>query len=242
METPSRVATVAAAAAWAALGLAFLGPALVQIGLVSPFVGFRVFGLGLLAGVIAVLLGAVGLWLTRPAAGRAGRGKAAQGLGVGALTLVLILAPALSASGLPAINDITTDTEDPPVFRNAGRLEPNSGRDLSYPGAGFASQQVAAYPDLVPIALPLSADQAFGEARRMATELGWEITAEDTETGTIEAIDVSRVFRFVDDVVIRIRPAAGGCVVDVRSKSRVGRADLGANAARIRTFRDAIRG
>ena len=37
-----------------------------------------------------------------------------------------------------------------------------------------------------------------------------------------------------DDVVVRVQPAAdGGTQVDVRSISRVGQSDLGANAARI---------
>ena len=61
--------------------------------------------------------------------------------------------------------------------------------------------------------------------------------------GRIEASDRTLVFRFVDDVVIRLRPArGGGTQLDVRSKSRDGRGDLGANAGRIRAFRDALGG
>ncbi|MCK7493718.1 MAG: DUF1499 domain-containing protein [Comamonadaceae bacterium] len=37
-------------------------------------------------------------------------------------------------------------------------------------------------------------------------------------------------------MVIRVRPAPGGSRVDVRSVSRVGRSDLGANAGRIRRY------
>jgi uncharacterized protein (DUF1499 family) len=37
-----------------------------------------------------------------------------------------------------------------------------------------------------------------------------------------------------------VRPADGGSVVDVRSKSRDGQGDLGANARRIRAFRTAL--
>ena len=44
------------------------------------------------------------------------------------------------------------------------------------------------------------------------------------------------MFGFKDDVVIRITPAGSGSRVDVRSVSRVGRSDLGANARRIREF------
>ena len=43
----------------------------------------------------------------------------------------------------------------------------------------------------------------------------------------------TKVFRFVDDVVVRIVADGNGSVVDVRSKSRDGKGDLGANARRI---------
>jgi len=52
----------------------------------------------------------------------------------------------------------------------------------------------------------------------------------------IEARATSKLFRFVDDVAIRIRSKDGGSVVDIRSKSRVGQGDLGANANRIRAI------
>lgn len=55
-----------------------------------------------------------------------------------------------------------------------------------------------------------------------------------------KATDTSFWFRFKDDVVIRVRAADGGTVVDVRSVSRVGQGDLGANAARITDILDRI--
>jgi uncharacterized protein (DUF1499 family) len=42
-------------------------------------------------------------------------------------------------------------------------------------------------------------------------------------------------------VVVRIRPRPGGSVLDVRSRSRVGQGDLGANAERIRKLQQAMR-
>jgi len=44
------------------------------------------------------------------------------------------------------------------------------------------------------------------------------------------------IFRFVDDVSVRVRPDTGGAKIDVRSKSRDGKGDIGTNARRIRTF------
>ena len=45
-----------------------------------------------------------------------------------------------------------------------------------------------------------------------------------------------RIFRFRDDFVVRVRPDGEATRVDMRSKSRVGKGDLGANAKRIEQF------
>jgi uncharacterized protein (DUF1499 family) len=110
-----------------------------------------------------------------------------------------------------------------------------------YDGPEVAAKQRAAYPDIVPLELPLPVDAVFARALATAKALGWEIVAAEPAAGRIEAVDTTRWLRFKDDVVIRIAPraAATGTTltrVDVRSKSRTGRSDLGANAARIRRF------
>jgi uncharacterized protein (DUF1499 family) len=112
---------------------------------------------------------------------------------------------------------------------------------MSYPGEGFARQQRAAYPDLEPSRVVLTTGEAYEATLDAMTGFGWEITRSDRYTGAIEATDTTAIFRFVDDVVVRIRSVDDVTVIDVRSKSRDGRGDLGANAARIRALRDAIR-
>jgi uncharacterized protein (DUF1499 family) len=111
---------------------------------------------------------------------------------------------------------------------------------MSYPAERFASQQRAAYPDLEPIRVSSAPQQALVLARETAESLGWEIISVDPATGRLEAREVSRIFQFVDDVVVRVRPLETGAVIDVRSKSRDGRGDLGVNARRIRAFASAI--
>jgi uncharacterized protein (DUF1499 family) len=240
LQGSSRAANASAGIGLVGVACFALGPAAIQIGLASPLLGFRIFLLGTLLGLLAVVLGVLGLWLSRPVSGGEGRGRATVGLGLG-FTLVAITAiAALSAGRVPTINDISTDLENPPVFPEAASLAADAGRDLSYPGEVFARQQRAGYPDLAPIRLQRSPTQTFRDARRVATELGWEVIREDAEGGILQAIDVTRIFRFVDDIVIRIRPEQAGCVVDLRSRSREGRGDLGANADRIRAFRDRI--
>ncbi len=52
----------------------------------------------------------------------------------------------------------------------------------------------------------------------------------------IEATATTFWFGFKDDVVVRVRSTVNGSIVDVRSVSRVGQSDLGANAKRIRAI------
>ena len=240
MEIPSRVATLASHLGLAGLLGVALGPLAVQLGFLSGFAGFRLFLLGGLCGLLALVLGAIGLWRTRAAAGREGRGRALRGTLCGAAILTLIVVAAGSGRGVPAINDITTNPGDPPLFVHAAKLPGNEGRDLAYPGASFASQQQAGYPDLAPLRVELEPAAAFQRSLAAAQALGWEVTYRDEAAGVLEATQTSRIFRFVDDIAVRLRGDGTGTLVDVRSKSRVGRGDMGANAARIRAFQQKL--
>jgi len=141
----------------------------------------------------------------------------------------------LPASELPVIHDISTDMADPPQFKTAAARRGPDANPLER-NPDIDAQQAAGYPDLAGIDSPLAAAEAFERARKIAGELRWEIHAEDATTGTLEASQTTFWFGFVDDVSIRIRPAASGSRVDLRSVSRVGKGDLGANAARIERF------
>ena len=102
-------------------------------------------------------------------------------------------------------------------------------------------EQVTVYPDIRTIVLSETPEIVFDRALRAANTMGWTIASKMQDTGIIEATATSFWFGFKDDVIIRIRPAdGGGSLVDVRSISRVGGSDLGANAARIRKFRDVL--
>ncbi|MED5380426.1 MAG: DUF1499 domain-containing protein, partial [Pseudomonadota bacterium] len=56
-----------------------------------------------------------------------------------------------------------------------------------------------------------------------------------------EATDTTAWFGFKDDVVIRLTAKSDDTLVDIRSKSRVGKSDLGKNAERIETFMAELR-
>jgi uncharacterized protein (DUF1499 family) len=137
---------------------------------------------------------------------------------------------------LPPIHDITTDTEQPPGFVAVLPLRKNAPNTTEYGGAELAAQQKKGYPDIAPATLPLPPRAAFDLALALARTAGWEIVAAVPEDNRIEATATTDWFGFKDDMVIRIRPADGGSRVDMRSVSRVGRSDLGANARRIREF------
>jgi uncharacterized protein (DUF1499 family) len=142
------------------------------------------------------------------------------------------------AVGAPAIHDITTDISDPPRFVEAVQHVALGRTD--YGGEELAKQQREAYPDIAPIMVTESPDEAFNLALEVARDMGWKVTAADAREQRIEATDTTFWFGFVDDIVIRIRTEGVGSRIDVRSLSRVGVGDLGANASRIRRYRDAL--
>jgi uncharacterized protein (DUF1499 family) len=162
-------------------------------------------------------------------------------VGLGLLMTAAVAVGASPGVGVPPINDITTNLADPPGYAAVPASHRNHGRDMSYPAA-FVPQVKDAYPDLVPIRVDRSPEQAYRLALGAAKDLGWEITRADSTARVFEAEETTLLFRFVDDVSVRVRAqAGGGSVIDVRSKSRDGRGDLGANAERIRRFADAAK-
>ncbi|HXZ47662.1 MAG TPA: DUF1499 domain-containing protein [Usitatibacter sp.] len=140
------------------------------------------------------------------------------------------------AKRVPPIHDITTDPGDPPRFVALLGTRLASPNGAAYGGPAVAARQRAAYPDIKPLDLPAPPAQTMRRALEVARAMGWDIVASDPAEGRIEATARTTWFGFRDDVVVRIRPRDGGSRVDVRSDSRVGVSDIGANAARVREF------
>lgn len=201
---------------------------------------FLLFGAGLLAAVVSVLLYGFRLVniLVRHQPGRVG--LAAAGLVLAFIVLAIPASVVVSASrasqGLPAIHDITTDTLDPPRFVDVLPLRAGAPNTAEYGGPDVALQQQKAYPDLGPVHVAEPPQVVFDRALAVVRDLGWDLVAAKPDEGRIEATDTTFWFRFKDDVVIRLRPGDGGTRVDVRSVSRVGGGDVGTNAGRIRAY------
>ncbi len=128
------------------------------------------------------------------------------------------------------IHDVSTDTRDPPQFvaLRATRLQCRNGADYS---GGTQS-----HPGIEPRQFPLPPERIFEAALAAANAMHWRIADAAESEGRIEATATTRIMRFKDDVVIRLRAHDGGTRLDIRSASRVGRSDLGVNARRIRGF------
>jgi uncharacterized protein (DUF1499 family) len=141
-----------------------------------------------------------------------------------------------TAQSLPAIHDITTDTETPPQFNIILGLRKDAPNTAEYGGPGIRSQQLAAYPDIKPVMLAVTPAKAFELCLATAREMGWDIINADPDKGIIEGTDTTFWFGFKDDIVIRIVPSEKGSRIDLRSVSRVGKSDVGTNAKRIRNF------
>jgi len=197
-------------------------------------VGFRILAFGAYAGLAVAAVALVLLLVPRTRRGHAGVLAASLVIALGAASLPLYWRH--EAGQLPSINDITTDFVDPPQFIAVVPLRAGSPASAAYGGDATAQAQRAGYPDIAPIMRKDSPAKAFAAALAVARDMGWTIVASDEQTGRIEATATTPWFGFHDDVVIRVSPTPDGSRVDIRSHSRVGRGDLGANAKRVRDF------
>jgi uncharacterized protein (DUF1499 family) len=201
-----------------------------------------VFRYGFYAAAAAIALALATVMPTRP-------GEHRRGFVAAVLALVIGVAAAwspaqwlLQARAAPRINDVTTDTVRPPPMVVTQQLRKGAANPSAYPGAGAAAQQRAAYPDIVPIVLPLPPAEAFKRVDRVAMRLGWDIVARAPAEGRLEAVDATDWFGLQTDIVVRIRAeGTTGSRIDIRSKSRLGESDFGANARRIRAFMERLR-
>lgn len=164
------------------------------------------------------------------------RGLAVIGLIISVAFGALPLMNIIKVRNVPMIHDITTDTDNPPAFVALESVRLTSPNGLEYGGAEVAAKQKAAYPQVVSFSSSRSPEQLFAAAEGLAREAGWEIAMADAAQGRIEATDTTVIYGFKDDIVIRITPADGGSMLDMRSMSRVGLSDVGKNAARIGAF------
>jgi len=202
----------------------------------------------LLALTLAVIVFVGGLIMT-VVANRKGLIRDRQFLLVAvAISLIPMIAmapPIAKVRSVPPIHDISTDGLNPPTFDVVIGLRAEAPNDLEYgseqdSAAALAKLQQAAYPQIVTLESDLSVPEAVAQAALVLTQQDLEVVNVDVDNGRVEAVATTFWFGFKDDLVVRIQPTHTGSKIDVRSVSRVGQSDLGANAARIAKFLQAF--
>jgi uncharacterized protein (DUF1499 family) len=238
-----------------ALTLAIVGIICAHVGVLPPFhlqVSSALFGLyfvlfGFFLAVLGFIIGIMALLVTflMPSR-RPGRVQAVIGTILTLIVALPIVRIVRSTRQYPAINDITTDTSNPPSFVHAQTLLANQSRDLSYKTEMASAQEAApVYQNLAPLKLPGSPDDVYKRVEIIAGEFpGWQVTYRDPVKHTVEGVATSTLFQFKDDFVIEVRaaPESGESLVEMRSKSRDGKGDLGTNYNRIESFFNALQG
>ena len=246
------IESFARAAPWLALVAVFLvsspGPGYkfggFPLGMMVPFL----LG-GLLVAAIAVLASLSGFGL-RVFAGSGSLMTSSIALVLAGAVIFYVGSFVAGARAVPPIHDITTDTDNPPQFVAVLPLRGEDVSPASYDGddpvPGNPDQtvreaQLAHYTDLGPLFLDADYNVAFTQAMATVTDLDWELVEANSDDGRIEAIQSTWWYGFKDDIVIRVAAQADNTTrVDMRSKSRVGVSDIGANARRIQTYMDAL--
>lgn len=218
--------------------LLYTGIALLIIGLISgqagisPFIAMLSIALASLFVIIAAVIVVIGAIRNRSISSISGPGTAALVLGV----LSIFNISNRMGGGGPPIHDISTDTQNPPAFVVIATLRGENDNPVAYLDDGTAELQAEAYPDIKTIVLRQSPSDIYVAALDAAEAMGWEIVASEPLEGRIEATATTPFVGFKDDVVIRVVADGQDTFVDVRSKSRIGKGDMGVNAARIRAF------
>lgn len=229
----SRAAFAGFAVSLISLALVAGGYTALMAGLLPEMAAFRTFRAGVELSFIAFAISLMGWRYTRQAPGRK---MAVVGIAISLLILAPMSPLIVKAFSVPPIHDITTDTDNPPLFDALLAQRAQSPNISDYGGEALAAMQKAAYPDIAPLHLPIAPQEAFLRAQKLVESRGWTVAAADAAAGRIEATSITKMMRFKDDVVIRITQSGEGSIVDMRSVSRLGKSDVGVNAERIRAF------
>jgi uncharacterized protein (DUF1499 family) len=244
-QPTSRLAIWARRTALFSLAATLIAIIIVRSGALDIVPALSTLAGALVLALVAILLAfAAGIAIWREGVG--GVREAVTALLVGVALIAYPLYLGVKAYRLPAIYDVTTDPIDPPRFEAIARLRPRDANPITYAGLYTAEQQRAAYSDIEPDLTNSSPQEAYDAALKVITKRKWHIVdarppqPAAPREGRIEAVARTPILGFRDDVVVRVRATTDGARIDVRSASRYGRHDLGANAARVRALIDDV--
>jgi hypothetical protein len=195
---------------------------------------------GLFLAIAVAMFSLIRIWF----GGQTGAGQAFAAI---VIALVGLAAPGFfvaKAALLPRLTDVATSPDEPLAFNVLLSQRPADANPIKDPDAAAIELQIEAYPDLGPMILERAAPEVFSLVQEAVERRGWTIVSSETPgengIGRIEATDRSRIMGFTDDVVVQVKGDDTRAQIDVRSVSRYGMHDLGANAARIRALFEEI--
>jgi uncharacterized protein DUF1499 len=253
VQDPIPAASAARLVAVFALNVVVISAILLRFGIVEVWPAVAALASGYALALLAIVLALVAfvrIWRSADPGG----GRAFVGFALASLLLVPPLAYGARALVTPQLNDVTTDLDDPPIFLAARGERTRGANPVAYDPA-MAARQREAYPTL----FPLVADAAPDDVRKLVLDLikerRWRLVADIPLTvpdpdervpvrspgGRIEAVAKSPLLGFEDDIAIRLSDQDGQTRVDMRSASRYGSLDFGANAERVSTFLEDLR-
>jgi len=217
-----------------ALVLLFLGPIGTRIGVWDFQIGLLVLiPAGVLLAAIGLIVAIISIFVSRKRGFSGDMPALLASITICAVIIGLMGIQFSKGASVPPIHNISTDIEDPPQFEAVAALRGEGTNPLEYDSAKIGPQQQNAYPDVSTLTLSSSKSDTVGRVVQALEDMGLEIVAVDEASGIVEATATTFWFGFKDDLVVRVRESGPGSEVDVRSVSRVGLSDLGANAARI---------
>ncbi len=198
--------------------------------------GFAIVRWSAYAAVFGAALGLVALFMPPWRRGLVCRLIALGAVFVGTAVAGVPFVAQYYGDSAPRINEVSTDTENPPSFVALLPLRVGAANPPEYGGAETARLQREALPDIVPARLSLAPADAFARVELIADAMGWTVVASNAAEGRLEAVAETPWFGLRDDVVVRVAADGSGSRVDIRSKSRIGRSDRGMNGRRVREF------
>ncbi|HCD28486.1 MAG TPA: DUF1499 domain-containing protein [Gammaproteobacteria bacterium] len=219
-----------------AISAAVLGGIGTRLGIWSFQGGFILLQVSAVLAVVVAFLGIIALIYGIIKGKTAERSALAIGIVLSSVVLAQLGLQFSKVQAVPPIHNISTDTQDPPVFDQIVAIrEAVQSNPLAYNTAELAAVQQAAYPDVKTLVIQLEANAALAKAYQVLSDLGLDIVSTNPSLGIVEGTETTFWFGFKDDVVVRVREQTDGIgsIIDVRSVSRVGVSDLGVNAARI---------
>jgi uncharacterized protein (DUF1499 family) len=193
-----------------------------------------------LFGLMLVIVLAVGTLVRIWFSGQLGATPAFGAIAIALLGLALPLWYVAQFIMLPSLTDIETTPREPIEFKQLAATRPPGTNPIEEPDETIAAAQEKAYPDIRPMGLERSSREVFDIVSEAIKRLGWTTVLSeppgDDGVGRIEATDRTLIMGFTDDVLVRVTGDDTHALIDVRSVSRYGLHDFGANAERIRTL------